>query len=551
MIGFRLALIAMAALAGASALAAPPSASSRLPKCSVAWSPLVSRGLHKYDYAKDARLTGNGNEGYAGYASRLNRRNCRKDWAVLVYMAADNDLTPYAYWDLYEMEAGYQGTRAVGGSTINTDLIVQLDTAGIRGVRRLHVFQTPEAYDDRLRKADFDTWTEESIRSPIVALLPEMAEAESSKLQKFLEWGMREYPADHYMVIVWGHGQGWAPSPAPREPARSRFLRESDVSLGPALAPVSPGPWAQPSSPFAERRFGGLAFNNSQGTYLDIPTLRATLKRVSQRMLGGRPIDVYASDACLMQMVEVATEMSDTARFIVGSTQVQNFLGLPYRRLMFELNTGRFAGERAETGSDDEAYLLARMIPKVFKASMAPNGLQGRIAPEGIKTITMSSISTSELDAALLPAMENLSQRLVEYLLGDPMRAMDVQFVLQHAPTFQGGAQELGAFLTLLRTLVDHELARGDGGDPEVDRLRRAIGEAKAALHRTVMNYALGTKYTGAEDQLYLMGFKAVSVWLPNSDRDLANRVEDFKTSAFYRRVSHWLPWLEMAFKSQ
>lgn len=485
-----------------------------------------------------ARFDTAGRETYADYAARVNRKRCRKDWTILVYMAADNDLTPYAYWDLYEMEAGYKSAANYGASTRKTDLVVQLDTAGDHGIRRLHMFQIPEPYDATLTKEHFDRMDESGIRSPVVAQLPESREAEASKLRKFLEWGVREFPSDHVMVVVWGHGQGWT-SARPERPATSRFLSPTEADLG-----VPAPPAASTESPFEGRAFGGLAFNQTSGSYLDIPSLRATLAGVSERLRGGKPFDVYASDACLMQMLEVATEMSGTARFVVGSTQVQNFLGLPYRRVLYELNKGSFAGERAATRSDDEPYLVARMMPKLFKASMAPNGLQGRIAPEGIKTVTMSALSSDELRQTLFPALDRVARRMKEYLAEDPLRAMDVKFVLQKAPTFLGGAQEVGSFLTLVRDLVRNESETTGNVTPGAQALDEAAGDAKQALHRAVMAYALGTNYTAAENSIYLMGFKAVSVWLPVSERDYAARIEDFSKSGFYRALPSWKDWL-------
>jgi hypothetical protein len=60
---------------------------------------------------------------------------------------------------------------------------------------------------------------------------------------------------------------------------------------------------------------------------------------VKHRSLGGRPIDILAADACLMQMLEVANELSDQAEYIVGSAHLQNPFGLPYRTLFHDLNT--------------------------------------------------------------------------------------------------------------------------------------------------------------------------------------------------------------------
>ena len=79
-----------------------------------------------------------------------------------------------------------------------------------------------------------------------------------------------------------------------------------------------------------------------------------------------------------MQMLEVSYEIGAGARFVVGSAQVQSYLGLPYRRLLYELNSGRFNGLRKDSrgslDSEDEPLLLARMIPQLMKSSLNPRG---------------------------------------------------------------------------------------------------------------------------------------------------------------------------------
>src|SRR5205823_4360611 len=87
----------------------------------------------------------------------------------------------------------------------------------------------------------------------------------------------------------------------------------------------------------------------------------------------GRPVDVLLSDACLMQTVEVAAELAGTARFSVGSSQVQGYLGLPYRRVVQRLSgaLGRpgagaaGVGRLAFSSQALTAPELARALPAV------------------------------------------------------------------------------------------------------------------------------------------------------------------------------------------
>lgn len=452
-------------------------------------------------------------ETYAAYAARAHRRDCVKPWTILVYMAADNDLAPYALWDLYEMEAGYRSGRAAAGSTHRTDLVVQLAAPGQATARRIHVFQTPEPYDDHLGLEDFRKRTVSDIRSPVAGLVSRTEDgkpvAAATDFERFIEWGMQEYPSEHFMVVVWGHGQGWAP-------ARD----------------------------FAGRHFGGLAFSDSDHSFLDIPNLHKALQTAESHVLGGRPVDVYASDACLMQMVEVATEISDSARFISGSSQVENYLGLPYRRMMFELNTNRFSGERARMGvagtslENDEPFLLARMLPRIFRMSLEAHGLHSGVDPHALETVTMSSLASDELRQSLVPSLGWLAHAMDHYLGEDPFRAIAVSKAVRITPGFMGGSQELGSYLRNLDQSVT-------GESPDALELKSAIAAATQALDRTVVAYALGTKYTETSDQLYLQGFRAVAMWLPVSARDFAGRIGDFSSSLFYQELGgaweHWL----------
>jgi hypothetical protein len=520
-------------------LGLPAGLHAALPECGETWQREIASNRITY--------TTSSGETYESYYRRLNRSHCQKDWTILVYMAADNDLSPFAFWDLYEMEAGYQSGLRAAGSTLKSDVIAQLDSPGNTGIDRIHLFQRPEVYDSRLTEADFRRFTRAQIASPTVQRLTEGAVGsagrnEADRFENFLRWGVRHYPAKRYWVIVWGHGQGWAPT-----------LQEQPGVAG----------------EFSSRRFGGLAFNDSQGTRLDIPSLRRSLARVQATELGGRPFDVYASDACLMQMVEVATEVSETTRFVIGSTQVANYLGLPYRRILYEINSGRFAGERARegggstgVGSGDEAYWVARMVPRLTQASLQANGLQGRHAVEGKKKLTLSSISTAELRAALLPSLERLSKNLLALLNDEPLIAVDLEPVLQGVVRYQGGAQDLGALLAQLQEVAGQGLAQADpvggaglGGQVVSEsqrRLRRqvieAASDAKAALHRMVLGVALGNEYSDPQLRWYTLGVKGVSTWLPASESDFQARFQDFTSSEFYRRVPSWGRWIEKIF---
>lgn len=531
-------LLSLCVVDGAGfAQAAPPPALrsiSALPDCRTAWRTLTPSGAHRFDPKRDKT--------YSAYSTKLSRSRCIKEWNILVYMAADNDLHPYALWDLSEMEAAFASSPEAVGSSISTDTLVQLDGYGDSGVDRLHIFQSDQPFKAR-KLEDFQGAGAYKVRSPLVSRLPESIGANPSKaLTDFVLWASKNYPSKRTLLIVWGHGQGWT-SLKPKVPAESRFLDSSD--LPPALGGNA---WDAPPPP---GRWGGVAFDETDQSALNIPSLQASLAQIQKAL--GKQIDVYASDSCLMQMAEVATEIAPHARFVVGSTQIQSFQGLPYRRLLYEINHGSFGGERAAVGGagtaagSDEPYLVARMLPKLMRASMNPaSGSQGRADPKGIQTLLIGSLNSRELDGVLIPSLGGLARALLEYQREEPLRVMDLRFAVQSTPTFEGNAQDLGIFLGILSELLrqEQEITRLPPSRAALN-LKAAIAEASQALNLSVTAYAYGRKY-GVDGLGVFDGYlpRALSVWLPQSPEDYQKRARDFSRSRFYKTLPAWGQWL-------
>ena len=105
------------------------------------------------------------------------------DWTIMIYMAADNDLSVWADSDLVEMEEI--------GSDENMTIIVQLDKPNI-GAKRLQVNKGSSINLAELGVVDMCDW---------------------HTLYDFFEWSIREFPAKRYLAILWDHGTGWTMGP--------------------------------------------------------------------------------------------------------------------------------------------------------------------------------------------------------------------------------------------------------------------------------------------------------------------------------------------------
>jgi hypothetical protein len=230
----------------------------------------------------------------------------QKAWTILVWIAGDNNLSDYGAADLAELKRF--------GSTAKLDLVAQYDRGGRIGTKRYHLRKGTTLDQDEL--ADLgDTNTGD----PAVAT-------------DFFTWGIRTFPSQHVMCVLWNHGSGIDETDIY---ARARQLARGD-GTGPELT-------RKHVRSIAGSRLGralftttvdealyskGIAYDDTSRDFLDNVELAQVLRDVTTA--AGRPIDVLGFDACLMNLVEVAYELRSYASVMVGSEEVEPGDGWPY-----------------------------------------------------------------------------------------------------------------------------------------------------------------------------------------------------------------------------
>lgn len=207
-----------------------------------------------------------------------------KDWTVLVFLNGDNNLESYAIDDLNEMERV--------GSDDNVNIVVQIDrTWGYdssngdwTGTRRYYVTQ------------DFNTFR---INSDLIEDLGERNMGTPSELVNFVNWGIDNYPADHYFVDCWDHGDGW---------------------------------YKDAGGPFK-------AFSYDESSYAEIGVANGELREAVSAIAShlGRKVDLWGFDACLMGMFEVGYELKDAVGGLVASEETISVNGWRYDLFLAEL----------------------------------------------------------------------------------------------------------------------------------------------------------------------------------------------------------------------
>jgi hypothetical protein len=195
-------------------------------------------------------------------------------------------------------------------------------------------------------------------------------------LTSFLKWGVKAFPATRYLVDVWNHGGGWENLPADYDYSGIRALKPAQahrrLRLRRALFKTTVK--AIHKRPPQAR---AIAIDCGSHDYLDNQELR---KAVTAAMPGGKKFDVLACDACLMNMLEIAYEMKDTATVMVGSEETEPGDGWPYAAILKTLVA------KPSMSPADLSRLVVSEYGKYFSKAHTP-GTQSALALDRINGI--------------------------------------------------------------------------------------------------------------------------------------------------------------------
>jgi len=198
-----------------------------------------------------------------------------KEWTIMVFINAKNNLEKYGMLDMNEME--------MVGSTDKVNVVTELG--------RINGYDSSDGnwISSRryLVKKDANM---SKIVSPIVQELGKVDMGDYNHLIDFVNWAKTNYPAKKYMLIVWNHGSGWDKG------GRQRIEK-------------------------------GISYDDETGNHITTPQLGMALKAMGK-------IDVYGSDACLMQMPEVIYEIKDNVTYVVGSEETEPGDGYTYNTFL-------------------------------------------------------------------------------------------------------------------------------------------------------------------------------------------------------------------------
>jgi Clostripain family len=240
-------------------------------------------------------------------------------WTILVYMNGANDLQQYSVLNMNQME------RVASNPDVRfvvqwKQFPAQFNGGTFNGTRRY------------IASSDFSN----NINSTLLQDMGTSIDMGSTQtLRDFITWGKANFPADHYCLIVWNHGNGWR-----------RSITNFDFTRA-------------------------VSYDDEKGTSIQIWDLN--------QALGSEHFDMISWDASLMQMMEVAYEIKDNTDLIIGSEESPPAEGLPYDLV--------FAPFR------DTPNATPKQLSKSFVDGMLA------VPAYASKKITQSVIETSKLPA--------------------------------------------------------------------------------------------------------------------------------------------------------
>jgi PGF-pre-PGF domain-containing protein/uncharacterized repeat protein (TIGR01451 family) len=404
-----------------------------------------------------------------------------KEWTIMVYLDADVwDLEPWGFRNLDQMELPEKP---------GANVLVLFDTLGEENTRLYYVVHDPFSNEANLEK----------IGSQLLEVWPEKNMGDPETLAEFVRYGIRNYPADHYAVVLWDHGGGWmCPLPA-------------SLSLE-NLRSAKPGR-EFPSSIRGNRSggFKGVCWDETSGwDPLTMPELKSALENIAGEL--GRKLDVLGFDACMMQMAEVGYQVKDSAGIMVASQEVEPAGGWPYEDIL-----------RALAGNP-------QMGPQEFAVTVVRSYASSQLGGWFENYYTMSAVDLSRMDD-LAVALDNLARVARE--------KFESHKIAMHEARGRTGTfyyevyADLGDFAEQLSRIGDPELSAASG------EVVRAVREAVLAENhgRYAGGLCLYPEMIGHENGVY-----GISIYHPLSRciYELIEEWENYENSVALAQRTEW-----------
>ncbi len=484
------------------------------------------------------------------------RQTCTKEWTVILYMALDNDLSKYGLDDFSELFWEKEKDEDYSYDVVaDIDLyqtaefeseITNQKTKGMRAV-------VERKRDGRISLAQFPRG---------IYNLSEPNTGDPQHFEEFVAWAVDKFPAKKYLLIIGGHGDGWAAMathsreveeklwnlPAPGESAEELFQRLTkprsttsapsdkasaksilippldassiqDDILMEATIEKTPKKESNNISDFFElgRMGQGIAADYSHKDWLTVRDIRLSLNRITRKYLGSKAIDILAADACYMQQAEVVYELRNVVDYIYGSVPIMESQGLPYNKLLARIDAGEFDGVQ---GPETLATALPALMVDHYR------GENDRVMA--------STIKTGGLKDGLLKGLLRIGVAGSRWLHGSADQ-MDAQFAILDAIDdtikFQNSVIDFKDLFAKIKSYVEPMNSPG-GADPLLNAFLTEIDSIDQELDKFILAFEYGDQFKRWDGRI-----GGLSIWMPKNMTGLSNFMPSAANSYLHRQT--------------
>lgn len=263
---------------------------------------------------------------------------------IIVYMAADNDLSAFARRNIDQM--------ANIGSNENLNIAIHLDIK-IVGNKKI----TRRYYIAGKNKIIHMNANETETQM--------MDSGQPATLISACKWAIENFPAKEYVLVFWNHGTGIIDPMLGKIINPTRLFNYNTTShmleldrttsilgnvhqvknlynsshellfLLDKKDTANQTDWSELEQELLETEDPrGICWDDSTGNYLTNQKLDEALSVIRQRYLNNKKFSIIAFDACLMSMLEIGSLLKKHADIMVGSQEVELGTGWNYEKVL-------------------------------------------------------------------------------------------------------------------------------------------------------------------------------------------------------------------------
>ena len=225
------------------------------------------------------------------------------------------------------------------------------------------------------------------LANDVVEDLRDIDTSDPKALEDFILWASSKFPAKHYMVILWGHGNGADDENIPNATSNPLLLNDGLPDHNVNTRVIYRSSFGKHA--IARKGIGirpsATAFEIDAVDFLDSRKFKKAL--ASAREALGREVDILGMDSCLMSGAEVCYQVRGSARFTVAPEGIGPADGWPYDKILAELVKRptmkprelacEIVGKYLASYSDYEDLSVTQAVCDLGKCSALANAVDG------------------------------------------------------------------------------------------------------------------------------------------------------------------------------